>query len=115
MIAVGVRDQDQVDRAEPGIARARDGVAGVVEYAHAGRILEEDRPVLRAELAGALSHRRDLDVRGVGDSCTRPINATSTGRTFDSIFMKRPFREWKRNELPPLIFALFQERRMCGR
>ena len=72
MIAVRVAQQHGVNVAEARIVATGDGMAGVVEDAHAGRILEDRRTVVRAQLAGMRADRSDLDVlrdgRGSGEN-----------------------------------------------
>ena len=62
MIAVHVGKQHQMNGAEPRIVATRHGVPRVVEEADAGRILENHRAVVRAQLAGMRTDWRDLDV-----------------------------------------------------
>jgi hypothetical protein len=68
MIAMSVRDQNGMHGAESRVRRAGNGVAGIVKNAYARRVFEQDRPVLRAELAGTLSDRGDFDI---GSLCDR--------------------------------------------
>ena len=51
VIAVRVAHQHDVQRAEPRVVGAGHRLAGVVEDAHAGRVLEDRRAVARAQLA----------------------------------------------------------------
>ena len=62
MIAMRVAQQHDVDVAEARIVATGDGMARVVEDAHARRILEDRRTVVRAQLAGMRADRSDLDV-----------------------------------------------------
>ena len=82
MVAVHVRKQNQVDIAEPRVVAAGQIVRGVVQQPHAGRILENHRSVVRAQLAGMGAYRRDLHVlsesRGgekqKGECCTSDLH-----------------------------------------
>ena len=51
VIAVCMRQQHDVNRTQTRIARAGHGLAGIVENAHARRILEDHRPVECAKFA----------------------------------------------------------------
>jgi len=62
MVCMHVRKQYQVDIAEPRVVTAGHIVRGVVEKAHTGRVLENHRTVVRAQLAGMGAYRRDLHV-----------------------------------------------------
>src|SRR6266446_5718616 len=55
-----VADEDDVDLTQPRIVRSGDRATSVVEYACAVRILEDQRPVLRAKLAVLTAERRHL-------------------------------------------------------
>ena len=69
VIAVHVREQHKVDSAQPRIIAAGQVVRRVVEDAHTGRILEDHRAVVRAQLAGVGTYRRDLHVLSVRRKC----------------------------------------------
>ena len=62
MVPVHMGQQHQVDGAEPRIVAAGHVVRRVVEETDAGRVLENDRAVVRAQLALVRADRRDLDV-----------------------------------------------------
>ena len=62
MIAMHVGQQHQMNRAKPRIVAAGHGGPRVVKEADAGRVLENDRPVVRAHLARVRADGRDLDV-----------------------------------------------------
>jgi hypothetical protein len=59
---VHVGKQHQVNGAEPWIVAASYVLRRVVEKADAGRVLENDRAVVRAQLAWVRADGRDLDV-----------------------------------------------------
>src|SRR5205085_2385818 len=61
MIPMGMADQNDVNIAKPGIRTARYRASRIIENAHTGRIFEDERPVCRAKIARARSHRRDFD------------------------------------------------------
>src|SRR5919109_3741544 len=61
MIRMGMADQNDVNIAKPGIRTARYRASRIIENAHTGRIFEDERPVCRAKVARARSHRRDFD------------------------------------------------------
>jgi hypothetical protein len=69
VIAVHVGEQHHVDRAEPRIVAAGHVVRGVVQEAHAGRIFEDDRAVVRAEFSGMGADRCDFHVLGERRQC----------------------------------------------
>ena len=62
VVAMHMADQDDVYLAQPRVARACHRAAGVVEDPRAVRVLEDHRPVLRAELARLATERRHLDI-----------------------------------------------------
>src|SRR5207244_1996248 len=61
MIPMGMADQNDVNIAIAGIRTARYRAYRIIENAHTGRIFEDERPVCRATIARAHSHRRDFD------------------------------------------------------
>ena len=67
MIVVRVREQDDVDVAEPRVGLIN-GEPGIVQNASAGRILEQNGAVSRTELAlVAAERRRAQGCLGAGD------------------------------------------------
>jgi hypothetical protein len=77
VVAVHVGDEHDVDLAQARIVRPGDGAARVVQDTRAVRVLEDERPVLRAELAVDAAQRSHLHVGGRGpegdDSGQQPI------------------------------------------
>ena len=89
VVAVHVAHEDDVDLAQPRIARAGDGAARVVEDARAVRVLEDQRAILRAELAVDAAQRRHL--HGLGHDGKAQCGAQSAhgcepGRTIHGGF-----------------------------
>lgn len=66
VVAVHVGQQHHVDRAQPRIVAARHVVCGIVEKTHAGRVLENDRAIVRTQFPGLGTDRLDPDVLGQG-------------------------------------------------
>ena len=62
VVAMHVADEDDVDLTQARIVRSGDGATSVVEYACAVRILEDQRPVLRAKFAILTAEWRHLHV-----------------------------------------------------
>ena len=94
VVAVHVAHEDDVDLAQPRIARAGDGAARVVEDARAVRVLEDQRPILRAELAVDAAERRHLHGLGQGGEGQRGAEGAQgcdPGQTIHGIFL--PFRD----------------------
>src|SRR5438105_5048001 len=60
VIVVRVREQHHVDIAESTVGLV-DGPSRIVENAHAGRILEQQRAIVAAQLAAVAAERRHLD------------------------------------------------------
>jgi hypothetical protein len=72
VVAVRVRDEDDVDLAQARIGPAHHGPARVVEHARAARVFEDERTVLRAEFAVESSERRHFHgLREHGDGGER--------------------------------------------
>ena len=69
VITVHMAEQHEVDGAQPRIVAAGHIVRGVVEEPHAGRILEDDCAIVRAQLTGVGADRRDLHVLGQDREC----------------------------------------------
>ena len=94
VIAVHVGEQHEMDRAQSRIVAAGHVVRRVVEEANAGRILENDRAIVRAELSGMRADRRYFHVLGQGrecgerkgDGCTSGLHVVPTYRKFKPPF-----------------------------
>jgi hypothetical protein len=69
VVAMRVRKQDRVQRAEPRVVAARHRLTRVVDDAHAGWVFEDHGAIARTQLASMRAQRRDLDVLR-GDRCS---------------------------------------------